>query len=320
MSGVVGVIVAGGKGSRMGVLGSAFPKALLPVGDAPVIGHHLRLLRDLDARDVHVVVGHLGAALRSAIGDGSAYGLKVHWVEQGPALGSAHALGRVRGLVNDPFILILGDYYFATSAPERLTARLAAGEAAITVHEETGADLIRQACEVRVDGRGRVTSLVEKPANPTGSIKGCGVYALHPDVFESVARTPRTALRDEYELTHALDLYVRTGRPVFAERIFDWDTNLTRPVDLLACNLTWLARRKATSYVADDADVAPEVALSATVVGAGAAVRGSASLANTVVFPGSTIELEYDLDSIIITPSGLIDCRASTDEDWGGRQ
>lgn len=291
----------------MGAVGREVPKALLPVGDTAVVGHHLRLLEELGAEDVFLVVGHLGAQLREFIGSGGRYGVRAHFIEQGAALGSAHALAQARGHVDLPFVLILGDYYFATSQARRLVERLDSGEAAITVQEETDAELIRQACEVRTDQSGRITGLVEKPTTPNSKTKGCGVYALFPDVFEHVARTPRTALRDEYELTDALDSYVRGPRPTYAEAIFDWDTNLTTPADVVRCNVAWLADKGITSYVAEGASVDPGVALANAVVGPGSLVSGTGSLSNAVVFPDTTIAVDGDLNSVVAMSGELIE-------------
>ena len=72
--------------------------------------------------------------------------------------------------------------------------------------------LISESCELRVGEHGLVTSLIEKPMRPRGAVKGCGFYALQPEICDYIARTPRTALRDEYEFTLTLDLFVRDGK------------------------------------------------------------------------------------------------------------
>jgi len=138
-SAVQGVILAGGQGSRMGALGEQYPKALLPIGNEPVIVHQLRLLESLGVRDVKVVVGHRAEDFARVIGNGSAYGVHVEFIDQGPRLGSAHALGRARAQLHDRFILLLGDYYFVPSEPERMLRRLADGASAIAVKRAASA-------------------------------------------------------------------------------------------------------------------------------------------------------------------------------------
>lgn len=145
-----GVILAAGQGKRMGALGEEYPKALLPVGDKRIIGHQLRLFGRLGIRDIYVVVGHLGPSVAEVIGTGSHYGLDVHYVEQGPALGSAFALGRAIPHLRKAFLVTLGDYYFEAPEAEKLIRWLDRGVSAISAKREPNTTLLREACELRV--------------------------------------------------------------------------------------------------------------------------------------------------------------------------
>jgi dTDP-glucose pyrophosphorylase len=308
MSEVTGVILAGGQGSRMGALGAHYPKALLPVANEPLVAHHLRLLKNLGTRVVHLVVGHQAEAFEQVIGGGEAYGVRVHYVDQGPRLGSAHALGRLRGQVREPFLLILGDYYFEAPQADRLLRRLQEGTSAIALKREEDVQAIREACVVALDAAGRVTGIVEKPSAPTGRSKGCGFYALQPEFFDAVARTPRTALRDEYELTVALEQYISASGELYGEEIIVRDANLTAPRDLLVCNLEWLEHRGRTAHVDATASLEPDLQLSQVLVGSHARVEGLGRLERVVVFPGARYRGTGTLRSALITGYGCIDC------------
>jgi dTDP-glucose pyrophosphorylase len=292
----------------MGALGEQYPKALLPIGNDPVIVHHLRLLESLGVRDVYVIVGHRADDFARVIGDGTAYGVRVELIDQGPRLGSAHAVGRARGRIQGPFILLLGDYYFIASEPERMLERLAAGSSAIAVKHESDARLVREACAVEMDDSGRVLAISEKPVAPRTDAKGCGFYALQPEFFDAVARTPRTALRDEYELTVSLDCHLDAGHALYAEAIIARDANLTRPEDVLACNLDWLARVGRTSLVDDEAHVDAGLRLEHALVGRGARVEGATSLEQVVVFPGAHVRDNGALRQSLVTPTACIAC------------
>ena len=307
MSALVGVVLAGGRGRRMGPLGDQYPKALLPVANRPLIAHHLQLLHELGVREVFVVTGHRAPDVVQAMGAGHARGLSVHYVEQRAALGSAHALGQLRPYVHGPFVVILGDYYLSAVDPGRLVRHLDDGRSsAIAARREPDRRLLSEACELRVDGGGRVTGIVEKPARPAADLKGCGFYAFQPDMFDAIARTPRTALRDEYELTVALELYVGSGHALFAEEVIDWDQNLTRPDDVLECNLQWLARNRRNELVGEGARIGPGARLERTVVGANARVENGAALTETVVFNDTTLAGTDSLRRALVTPEGLI--------------
>lgn len=306
MSGFVGAILAGGRGRRMGSLGEHYPKALLPVANQPLIAHHLGLLRRVGVQEVFVVVGYRANDVVDAIGDGYGLGLTVRYVEQGGTLGSAHALGRLRPHVHGPIVVILGDYYLSLVDPVPLVSHLQDGRSsAIAARREPQPRLLSEACELGVDESGRVARIVEKPVRPAGDLKGCGFYALQPDVFDAIARTPRTALRDEYELTVALELFIDAGHPLYAEEVIDWDQNFTSPQDVLECNLQWLARNNRQELIGEGAQVAPGARLERTVVGHGARIEHGSSLREVVVFDGTTFGGGGSVCRALVTRRGL---------------
>jgi dTDP-glucose pyrophosphorylase len=304
----VGVILAAGRGRRLGSLGEAYVKALLPVANEPVIAHQLRLLHRVGVRRVLVVVGHHGADLEAAIGDGSRYGLDITYIPQPAPLGSAHALASVRSHVSSPFLVTLGDYYFVPTDPSVMIRRLERGQSAIATKRETSPVLVREACAVYHRPDGRVLDIVEKPSHPHTDVKGCGFYALQPEFFDAACRTPRTALRDEYELTVSLELFVRGGDALFAEEIIEWDSNITRPQDLLECNLEWLERHQLRTLVSAEAFVDPATTMERTVVGNGARVLGRNTLKGVVVFPGTEVTDGGPVERTLVTPSARIYC------------
>jgi dTDP-glucose pyrophosphorylase len=289
----------------MGWLGDDYPKALLPVGNEPLIRHHLRLLHELGVREVFVVVGYRGTDVMQAVDD-ETFGLKVQFVEQGRPLGSAHALGRLRPHVRAPFLLTLGDYYLSCANPGRMLERLQEGSSAIAAKREPETQVLAEACELRVDEHARIVGITEKPAVPHGDIKGCGFYALQPTVFDAVARTPRTALRDEYELTVALELYIDRGEPVFAEEVICWDRNMTHPQDVLECNLQWLVREEKNELVGDGALVEVGARLDRAVIGRGARIPSGLSLKEVVVFPSVCCTGSEVLRRALVTSRGIL--------------
>ena len=308
MRDVLGVVLTAGRGRRLGALGDAHVKALLPVANEPVLGHHLRLLASLGVRRVIIVVGHHADHVEAAIGAGDRYGLDIQYVVQPQPLGSAHAVAAIRQYVTGPILLILGDYYFVPDDPDVMLRRLAGGVSAVATKRERCRQLIREACAVEVSPEGLVTDIVEKPIQPRTDIKGTGFYAFVPEFLDAVAATPRTALRDEYELTVALQLFVRMGFRVHAEPIVTWDTNITRPDDLLRCNLEWLERHDVRQLVGARAVVDRTTELDRTVVGNDAVVRGENRLRQVVVFPGVDVSNVGARDSVLFTPEGLVAC------------
>ena len=305
---VTGVILAAGRGRRMGGLGEAYPKTLLPVGDRSIIGHHIRLLVQLGIRDVIVVVGHHADQVAAALERDADPAARIRLAPQEEVLGSAHALQRVRPMVSGPLIVLLGDYYFRATNAAAMMGRLAQGACAIAVKREPEPRLVAEACAVDTDPSGRVIDIVEKPMIPGTRLKGCGMYACTPDFFDALGRTPRTALRNEYELTVALELHVRSGRPMYAEEIVQWDANLTRPIDLLECNLRWLEETRQTSFAASEARIDPGAILSGAIVGAGASIGRGARVSDSVVFPSGCVAPGGAIERALVTPAGTVQC------------
>lgn len=299
------VILAAGRGNRMGELGNRVPKPLLPVGNEPIISHQLRLLHALGVRVAHIVVGHRATDIVRFLGD-DAYGIRIQYVEQGEQLGIAHAVGTLRKVLTSPFLLLLGDYFFVAQDPRRLVQRLDEGHSAMLAVREPNVRLIAESCELRVGHDDLVMELIEKPSRPRGNLKGCGFYALQPEICDYIARTPRTALRNEYELTVSLDLFVRDGNPLHAETMDVWDHNFTHPFDVLDCNMKWLQNNNCHSFVAESAVVDAEAELINVVVGDQASIAKNARLKNVVVFPGACVETGETIQQALATRHGIV--------------
>ena len=116
---VAGVILAAGKGARMYPFSERSPKPILPILNRPLLTHQIEVMRDSGIAEIHIVVGHLGYQVASTFGDGSRYGVDIHFVEQESMLGLAHAVGALESRVQLPFLLMLGDIYFHLKSPLR---------------------------------------------------------------------------------------------------------------------------------------------------------------------------------------------------------
>jgi glucose-1-phosphate thymidylyltransferase len=308
VSGHVGVILAAGRGSRMGPLAERYPKALLPVANRPLIRHQLAALRAAGIADVYIVVGSDGEKIERALGSGSGDGFHLRYMEQGAPLGSAHALGQLAPYIDEDFVLLLGDYFVSQlDLRQVLDAAAARGGSLILAKHETDRHALLDACALEIESSRRVTRVVEKPKVPRSNLKGCGVLVLEPPFFDAIRHTPRTMLRDEFELMVALDLHVRNGYPVYAHEFTTWDVNLTRPHDVLACNLRWLADRNEAALVGDAVSLPEGTQLDRAVVGHGVRLAQPATLREVVAFNG----IEFGgvaVERALLTDHGVIEC------------
>jgi dTDP-glucose pyrophosphorylase len=306
---LVSVILAGGRGARMEPFSARYPKPLLPVLDRPVIAHQIAHMTALGVRDVVVVVGHLGSVISETLGDGSALGVRIRYVEQGEPLGIAHALGKAEPFVDRPFLLTLGDIFFVPRGDDGL-ARMASLhrdadlDGVLAVKEETDDAAIRRNFAVVLADDGTVRRVIEKPSHPRTMLKGCGVYLFDPPIFDAIRRTPRTTLRDEYELTDAIQIFIDDGHRVGTADVIEWDVNLTFPKDLWLANARELARTGQRSFVAESAEVGPGAVVDGSVIGGGAVVRPGVRVLDSVVFPGTVVD--HDAVSSVLTPDARL--------------
>ena len=307
MDELVGVILSAGKGSRIDPFNAHFPKPLLPIGNRPIMGHHLETYRGLGITKCCVVVGHLMDRIINHFGRDANAGLDIRYVEQNDILGIAHAVGQVEPYVDGPFLLCLGDIFYLAEDIDRLVTRYEQGDVAavLAVKEEEDPDIVRRNFSVEVDDDGFVARVVEKPREPASLLKGCGIYLFGPEVFDAIRRTPRTALRNEYEITSSIQILIDDGHKVAVEPVIDWDLNVTFPGDLLDGNITYLRHLGLDNLIDETATIEDGVTLTRCVVGAGARVKGPGKLADCVVLPGTVVDAGQDLRRALVSP-GLV--------------
>lgn len=303
---ILGVILAAGKGTRLMPFSARHPKPLLPVLDRPLIEHQIEALRAIGVRRVLVVIGHLGAEIVRQLGDGARLGVAIEYVEQDATLGIAHALMRVEPWVDRPIMVLLGDIFFVHDGLDRMVSMLDEGaHGVLAVKEEPDAEAIRRNFVAIEDAEGRVVRVVEKPRHPRGRLKGCGLYLFQPDFFDSLRRTPRSAMRDEYELTDGIQIFLDDGYLVRAARVIRDDVNLSYPRDLLELNLRLLGDR---ALVAPGAQVAPGATITRSVILDGAIVPSAITVRECLVLPGVQVA-DRDAHRQIITLDHVIDCQ-----------
>jgi dTDP-glucose pyrophosphorylase len=308
---MVGVILAAGKGARMYPFSERSPKPILPILNRPLLSHQIEVMRECGITEVHIVVGHLGYQVAGTFGDGSQYGVKIHFVEQESTLGLAHAVGALESRVQVPFLLMLGDIYFHLKTPLRpLCDEVLAGKvnANLVSMYEADPEMVRRNFVIQADANARVTKVIEKPRYVNSQLKGCGLYVFDPHIFDAIRRTPRTAMRDEYEITDSIQILINDGYVVHHHPIVERDLNLTKPDDLLTINLIELARAGLTRLVDDTAVVAQGAIIEHSVIGKGVVVTHPIRISHSVIMPDVTVHASTDLDSVVMDGEHTVYC------------
>ncbi len=206
-----GIILAGGRGTRLHPLTLSASKQLLPVYDKPMIYYPLSMLMLAGIREILIISTPEDLPIfRRLLGDGSLWGLRFSYLEQDQPRGLADAF-RVGAefIENDSSCLILGDnIFFGQGLPETLrrSAMLTEGARifayAVRDPERYGV--------VEFDEEGRVLSLEEKPANPRSNYAVPGIYFYDPSVVQ-LAANMQPSKRGELEITDLNRLYLERG-------------------------------------------------------------------------------------------------------------
>lgn len=306
MSKYQGVILAAGHGSRMGPFGERVPKPVAPICNRPLMAYQLDHLRSLGVEEVTVVIGHLGHVITQTLGDGRDFGVRINYVEQEQRLGLAHAVGQLEKTIDKPFILFLGDIFFEVDQLERLVTEYEEHEAAavLAVMEEPDDAAIKKNFSVHLREDGTVRRVIEKPRHIANRLKGCGLYFFDLPIFDAIRRTPRTAMRDEYELTDSIQILIDYEYPVRVAPVVKWDMNLTFIGDLIACCVHELRKGGLSHLEGDGCTIGADVTLEETVVGPGAEIAAQSRLARCVVLPGARVSEPGVYENTVFTAEG----------------
>ncbi len=205
-----GVILAGGKGTRLGDLTKVTNKHLLPVGPYPMVYHPLKKMVGAGIRDILLVSGteHMGDFVE-LFGSGKDYDCRLTYRVQDEAGGIAQALGLAELFCqNARSLVILGDNIFEDSLAGFVEqASIYPNDAQVMLKEVTDP----QRYGVAELKNGVVANIEEKPANPKSNLAVAGIYLYPSDVFE-VVRTLKPSGRGELEITDVNNHYLHQGR------------------------------------------------------------------------------------------------------------
>lgn len=307
----VGAILAAGRGSRMKPFSERFPKPLLPVCNKPMLVRQIEIMRSLGIRKVVILIGHKGYEIARVLGDGAHLGVEIRYVEQTETLGIAHAVGRLEAEINSPFLLFLGDIYFVQNDLREMFRIFEEqdGGAVLATKEELDPEAIRRNFSINLNGQGFVTRVIEKPRHAPNRLKGVGIYLFDLTIFDAIRRTPRTALRDEYELTDAIQVMIDDGFPARPANVIESDINLTNPGDLLRANLLHARSESSDILRGHGSQIHPGTKLTNSIVGSRVVIEHPVTIENSVLFDDARVSTVDDLDRVIVTPDGIVDCQ-----------
>jgi glucose-1-phosphate thymidylyltransferase len=228
-----GLILSGGKGTRLRPLTYTSAKQLVPVANKPVLFYGIEAMADAGIRDIGIVVGDTQAEIRAAVGDGSRWNVRVTYIEQDAPRGLAHGVLIAEPFIGrDPFVMYLGDNLLNRGITHFVEE---------FVREQPAAQILLahvpdpQMFGVAELSDGRVTRLVEKPKEPKSDLALVGVYMFSSQVFDSVKRI-KPSFRNELEITDAIQDLIDHGLEVRPHIVDGWWKDTGKLEDMLEAN------------------------------------------------------------------------------------
>lgn len=204
------VLLAAGRGTRLGALTRDFPKAMLEVGGTPILHRIIGGLAEAGVDRVTVVTGHAAAILEDGTGDGSRWGVRIRYVRQAKLDGTARALALARReLGRASFFAGWGDIVVDPANYRRVIEAAAETGASLAVND---VDDPYAGGAVYADEQSRVTRIVEKPPRGTSTTRwnNAGLSVLPPGIWKFVDAL-QPSPRGEYELPEAIAAFVAAG-------------------------------------------------------------------------------------------------------------
>lgn len=181
------MILAGGMSTRLYPLTKEVPKPLVPIAGEPNSGHLLRYLRSFGIEDVAINVHYLADKIVEHFGDGSAYGVKLHYLHEPVLLGSAGGVKQMEDFLRDDTFVVIGCDEITDMRLDALLAFHKKREAVATIGLVHADDVTHYGVVVLDEG-GRIVDFQEKPAKGTerSNLVNTGVYVFEPSIFDRI--------------------------------------------------------------------------------------------------------------------------------------
>lgn len=205
-----GVVLAGGKGTRLGELTKVTNKHLLPVGPSPMVYYPIRKLVGAGITDILLVSGteHMGDFVE-LLGSGREQHCRLTYRVQDEAGGIAQALGLAEHFCQDAHtVVILGDNIFLDALKPIVEAAMKRPDHAWVALKEVHDPGRYGVAEVKGD---KILGVEEKPKQPKSNLAIAGIYIYPPDVY-TVIKTLKPSWRGELEITDVNRHYLELGR------------------------------------------------------------------------------------------------------------
>jgi len=327
-----GLILSGGKGTRLYPITYTRAKQLVPVANKPVLFRVIEAIRDAGIDDIGIVVGDTAAEIKEAAGTGKRWDARITYIQQDNPLGLAHAVKISKSFLGDDrFVMFLGDNVIQGGISGLISQfESSAYDCQIVL---TPVENPSQYGVADLDSEtGRINRLIEKPRNPPSNLALVGIYMFDDHVWEAVDAI-KPSWRGELEITDAIQYLVDKGYNVHPYVHHGWWIDTGAPGDMIEANDLVLdeIEHSIDGYIDRDSQVNGKVTLEKGAEVINSRIRGPAIIGedsriiNSYVGPFTSIyhhvliensEIEH---SIVLEQSQILDIPYRIEDSLIGR-
>jgi len=313
-----GLILSGGKGTRMRPLTYTSAKQLIPVANKPVLVYGIEAIVAAGIEDIAIIVSpETGPEIRQNNADGRRFGANIHYIEQDAPRGLAHAVLTAEDFLREaPFVMYLGDnllQHGITPLVDEYRSIDCNCEILLTRVPNP-----QQFGVAELDDEGRVVQLTEKPAEPKSDLALVGVYMFDERIFDA-AKAIKPSKRGELEITDAIQWLLDNGYTVHPHIVKGWWKDTGKIEDMLEANRTVLdtfdpdvrgttkgeSQIEGKVVIEEGAEIIDSVVRGPSIIGAGSKITHAYIGPYTSIGRGCTLEYCEIENSIVLENSAI---------------
>jgi len=282
-----GLILSGGKGTRLRPLTYTSAKQLIPVANKPILFYGIEALKEAGIKEIGIVVGETKTEIMESVGDGSQWGVNITYIEQDYPKGLAHAVMIAQDFLKDePFVMYLGDNIIKGGVKDLVSEFKSGSQNSIILLVKVPDPTLFGVAELKGD---IVVGLEEKPKNPKSDFALAGVYLFDKNIFDA-AKAIKPSFRNELEITDAIQWLIDNKFNVKSHKVDGWWKDTGKLEDMLEANKTVLDTLEMN--ILGDVDKESVVDFK-VVIGKGAKVKGSTIRGPAIIGENTIVENSY---------------------------